>query len=621
MSFPQPPHAGANSPTPFSLMTFMMSNALSDHEKTECWKTIDIIYSNLLNHNGGLRSFAEIVHAIQQQLHNPSLRDGTLLTGVNFPREVYRWFADHHDSGLLDQAVARLGQSKPFLRGLERYLTVAERENRRTESTDPKEHIPLPHNLLKSWSDALALSHWARVQTRRPVNPAPKDIPKDFEEKTRLAKYIFDGMVAEPQDMVERPEDDEEEDGKENAEGNEKAKGKEGKKEKIHAQVKRVREMSDLKKYILSWDWLLVSRSKASLVNSTGTSYLSRFAAHPRHELAVKVTNKGTNATRNRQVKAGQQEHPGEVRPDAASDQASERPKKRRRREKGPLERVAEEHERQAAAAGRAPAVSEPEFAGQINASESDNGNVVSANTNIGSSNTPMNVDRSSSGQNHQGTGVATWQMSTADTYDYPYSTPAGANLPIGSTPYTSLAAPGNRAWTPRPHHRSFAAYASTPTAGPVNNTPNNALALTSAAAPVNNSFNNAPALIGNWDHGFDGYEQGPHEQSYFDLDPHALSAATAVNSRLQTQSSFEDHEPQTQTVSAAQPRATWAHGDGTQAFGAPYSGSSSPTPLSQNAETADTPTAPAGQAANSRDAGPGNGQVKWDGWVIDMED
>ncbi|KAK3484875.1 uncharacterized protein B0T23DRAFT_281895, partial [Neurospora hispaniola] len=332
MSFPQPPHPGANDPTPFSLVALMMSNALSDHEKIECWKTIDIIYDNLLNDDESLRSFAEIANGIQQQFHNPSLQDGRILSGVNFARQVYRWFATHHDSGLIDQAVARLGQSKPFLRGLERYLTVAERENRRTESSDPKEFTPLPQDLLKSWSDALALRHWARVRTSRPVNPVPGDIPKDFEEKARLAKYIFDGMVAEPQNMVERPKVGGQDKGHEQG----KSKGPE-----IHAQVKRVREMSDLKKYILSWDWLVNAIdaekgtpdtvlycneafpkngdyknfreriqsthelvSVASLVNATQPAYLTRFAANPKQELSTKVLNKGTNATRTRQVQA-----------------------------------------------------------------------------------------------------------------------------------------------------------------------------------------------------------------------------------------------------------------------------------------------------------------------------
>lgn len=304
-------------------------------------------------------------------------------------------------------------------------------------------------------------------------------------------------------------------------------------------------------------------------------------------------------------------------------NQSSERPTKRRRKEKGPLERVAEEHERQAAeyerqaaAAGRAPAVSEPELAGQVNASESDNGNVVSPNTSIGSSNTPVNVDRSSSGPNHQGTGVATWQMSAADTY--PLSNPERANLPVGSTPSTSLATLDNGAWTPTPHHQPFAAYASTPAAAPVDNTLNNALTLTSAAPPINNAFNTAHALIGDWGFGIDSPEQSH-------LDPHALSAATAIYSGLQTEFPFDDYEPQTQTAPATQPRATWAHDGGTQTFGAPYSSSSSPTALPQNSETAGTPTAPAGQATNSRDAGPGNRQVTWEGyeyqWLNDIED
>ncbi|KAK3502220.1 hypothetical protein B0T13DRAFT_509026 [Neurospora crassa] len=481
MSFPQPPHPGANDPTPFSLVALMMSNALSDHEKIECWKTIDIIYDNLLNDDESLRSFAEIANGIQQQFHNPSLQDGRILSGVNFARQVYRWFATHHDSGLIDQAVARLGQSKPFLRGLERYLTVAERENRRTESSDPKEFTHLPQDLLKSWSDALALRHWARARTSRPVNPVSGDIPKDFEEKARLAKYIFDGMNAEPADMVERPKVGGQDENQEKP----KSKGPE-----IHAQVKRVREMSDLKKYILSWDWLvnaidaekgtpdtalycneafpkngdyknfrerikstheLVSRSKASLVNATQPAYLTRFAANPKQELSTKVLNKGTNATRTRQVQAGQkvlaanaakQQGPKarrlpvmDTRTNSAtatlgngpaSGQASERPKKRRRVEKSPLERMAEEYELQAARTGHQSAVSEPELTGQASAlkPQSYNGNGVSSNTGVESSYTLFDVDRTSLGQRTRAAEVVTNLMSAASTSTDAYSVP-----------------------------------------------------------------------------------------------------------------------------------------------------------------------------------------------------
>ncbi|KAK1779798.1 hypothetical protein QBC45DRAFT_464743 [Copromyces sp. CBS 386.78] len=345
MSFPQPPIPGDNYPTPFSLMTFMMSDALTDDDKIECWKTIDIVRDNLLHDNGGLRRFSEIQLAAQQPLQNPALRNAALLTGVNFAREVYRWLAIHNDSGLLDESVARLGQSKPFLRGLHQYLTLPERENRKAEESDPKPNTPFPHNeLVKSMSDALAVRYWARVQPRRPVNPAPADVPKTFQEKELYRKRICDGISAEPKDMVEADPDSDDED--EEGEENNKATSKKDKKKEVHPQVQRVRDMSDLKKYILSWDWLesgidaengtpdvvlynndslpkngrykdfkervswmqqVVSRSKASVVNSTQTKFLPRFAAHPRYELSVKLVNKKTNSTRTKQVKAGQQ--------------------------------------------------------------------------------------------------------------------------------------------------------------------------------------------------------------------------------------------------------------------------------------------------------------------------
>ncbi|EGZ72706.1 hypothetical protein NEUTE2DRAFT_60263 [Neurospora tetrasperma FGSC 2509] len=452
MSFPQPPHPGANDPTPFSLVALMMSNALSDHEKIECWKTIDIIYDNLLNDDESLRSFAEIANGIQQQFHNPSLQDGRILSGVNFARQVYRWFATHHDSGLIDQAVARLGQSKPFLRGLERYLTVAERENRRTESSDPKEFTPLPQDLLKSWSDALALRHWARVRTSRPVNPVPGDIPKDFEEKARLAKYIFDGMVAEPANMVERPKVGGQDKGHEQG----KSKGPE-----IHAQVKRVREMSDLKKYILSWDWLVnaIDAEKGTpdtvlycneafpkngdyknfreRIQSThelvSPAYLTRFAANPKQELSTKVLNKGTNATRTRQVQAGQKV----LAANAAKPQGpktTKLPVKATRINSetatlgnGTVQNAglptisAEEYELQAARNGYQSAVSEPELAGQASASEpqSYNGNGVSSNTGVGSSNTLFDVDRTSLEQGTRAAEFVTNPMSAASTDAY----------------------------------------------------------------------------------------------------------------------------------------------------------------------------------------------------------
>lgn len=80
--------------------------------------------------------------------------------------------------------------------------------------------------------------------------------------------------------------------------------------------------------------------------------------------------------------------------PNVAIAQALERPKKRRRVEKSPLERMAEEYEFQAAELGLQ--LFEPELGGQANTLGYNNSNIVLSNNGMGSSGAPFGINPAS---------------------------------------------------------------------------------------------------------------------------------------------------------------------------------------------------------------------------------
>ncbi|KAK3950566.1 hypothetical protein QBC32DRAFT_217076 [Pseudoneurospora amorphoporcata] len=355
---------GFGPPSAFKLKEFMDRLTPVDNEK--CWEIIDAIFDNLVGPDGRTRSLQAIEQVIGYTLRNPVFTDDSYLyiAGVNLPNEVHKWCETLYDINLLENGIAQLGQFKTFLASLDQFLTVAESENRQSTGADKGlMRTPLPQRLVKSWSDKLALLHWAQVRNNRPVNLPPQDIPRIFEEADVHANKIFDGMHSEPEDMVEnliqKKKDEKAKkrtkaggevnnqpngDG-EKTEGDPDAKkSDEGENKKIHAHVQRVRDMSDLSLYIMSWELYdaavkarvgrpdimfysnescpkngryktfpdlirgvtnLVTRSKASIVNVTQVPPLTRFAAHPNYELSSKVTNAVTNATRSEEVVEG----------------------------------------------------------------------------------------------------------------------------------------------------------------------------------------------------------------------------------------------------------------------------------------------------------------------------
>ncbi|CCC14198.1 hypothetical protein SMACR_09054 [Sordaria macrospora] len=348
---------------PFDLTRFMKRDDLTPEDKVVLWRFFDKIFDNLVDNDGNTRSLGAIKQVVQNPLSNPQLSNNPLLTGVNLAQEVQTWCSFLQNLDMLNQGVAKLGQSKTFLTVLDQYLTVPERENRQSNDTDESANrTPLPTRLVKSWSDKLALLHWARIRNNQPVNPPPHDIPKTFEEANVHADKIFDGMHREPDDMVENlimqkkaekankkteggSNNNDQPDGDDNkAEGNPDAKKADDQEKKIHPQAQRARDMSDLSLYVMSWELYdgavkqkvgrpdtmiysnesgvkagryktfpeliqgvtnLVTRSKASIVNVTQVHPLTRFAAHPTQELSTKVTNAVTNAIRDSEIVEG----------------------------------------------------------------------------------------------------------------------------------------------------------------------------------------------------------------------------------------------------------------------------------------------------------------------------
>lgn len=259
---------------------------LGPADKEKCWEVIDTIFDNLIDANGGIRSPKAIEQIVGHPLRNPVLADSSLLNGVSLPVEIYKWCLTLDDINRLEEGIAELGQSKPFLQTLDQLLTTAERNNRpSTEADKATTTVELPASLLNSWSDKLALLLWARVRNNRPVNPTPADIPRTFEKAEEYANKIFDGMLSEPNDMVEniiqrkkeekankgaqaannqasnnnndqaespgdsQPGQDRDGDGNVDAETVDEQQPK-----KVHAQVQRARDMSSLSKYIMSWE-------------------------------------------------------------------------------------------------------------------------------------------------------------------------------------------------------------------------------------------------------------------------------------------------------------------------------------------------------------------------------
>ena len=267
---------------PFDLTRFMKRDDLTPEDKVVLWRFFDKIFDNLVDNDGNTRSLGAIKQVVQNPLSNPQLSNNTLLTGVNLAQEVQTWCSFLQNLDMFNQGVAKLGQSKTVLTVLDQYLTVPERENRQSNDTDESANrTPLPTRLVKSWSDKLALLHWARVRNNQPVNPPPHDIPKTFEEADVHADKIFDGMRREPDDMVENlimqkkaekankkteggSNNNDQPDGDDNkaegnpddnkAEGNPDAKKADDQEKKIHPQAQRARDMSDLSLYVMSWE-------------------------------------------------------------------------------------------------------------------------------------------------------------------------------------------------------------------------------------------------------------------------------------------------------------------------------------------------------------------------------
>lgn len=254
------PAAGFNPLLQFRLTRFMKLPTLSREDKINCWKEIDRIYDNLVDANGGTRSLPAIEQLIGHPLHNPILANNSLLAGVNFPAEVYIWCLERKEDGVLDEAIAHLGQTKPFLVGLEQCLTTQERENRHSTSREKEEeqpqHRPIPPNLVQSYSDVLAFRHWYRSLTSRPVPQNQAEVIGDFNNRAEIAQLLFDAINDEPANMVENIDN--------NVDENDQSEEGNGPKEKkIHPQVVKVRHISPLSKLALSWD-LQVSNPQIS---------------------------------------------------------------------------------------------------------------------------------------------------------------------------------------------------------------------------------------------------------------------------------------------------------------------------------------------------------------------
>ncbi|EAA33543.2 hypothetical protein GE21DRAFT_5288 [Neurospora crassa] len=512
----QPANGPAFGPqNPFDLVEFMKRDDLTRQDKIQCWIFIDRIYDNLVDRNGVTRTLEAIAQIVQNPLFNPQLSDNTLLTGVNLAWEVYKWCSFLQGIDLLDQGIAKLGQTKPFLIGLEQYLTAAERENRRSTPRETKEepnHRPLPANLVQSWSDVLAFRHWYRSITRRPVQANPGDVPTNFERRAEIAQLFYDAIIEEPEDMVETIVADEEEEDRHlqanstNAGKKKKAVhpqnstiAKTEKEVQIHPQVMRVRRISPLSKFALSWDLVhhvenealgtpitapyshetypkgardyagyydivrsvreLVSRSKAAVVNSTEVHYLARASAHPKQEINTKITNKGTNRTRTRQVKAGQKVLAEKKRKIPASNVTSKAKEANRpqtheathvTRPPTISERMAEEYEAQAAELGLQ--LFEPELGGQANTLEYNNSNIILSNNGMGSSGAPIGINPASLVRSSQAAELSTHPTapfgptpSFGEPYDY---TGFMAQVPETQTWDAAPSAPGAAALT-----------------------------------------------------------------------------------------------------------------------------------------------------------------------------
>ncbi|KAK3399686.1 hypothetical protein B0T20DRAFT_332814, partial [Sordaria brevicollis] len=325
---------------PFRLIRFLKWDVLSPEDRISCWRVIDHIYDNLVDANGVTRSLPALEQWIGHPLRNPILSNNAILAGINFPAEVHSWCSERREDGVLDEAIAQLGQSKPFLVGLEQCLTVQERDNRhstsREKAKEQPEHPPIPQNLFQSNSDVLAFCRWYRSLTSRPVEQNQADVIGNFHNRAQTAQLLMDAINNEPENMVENANNTEEHDPSE----------EDNAPQKTHPQVLKVRHISPLSKLALSWELLkhlelkvlgtppivpynnetypkgdraynsyqdrvdalreLLSRSKAAVVNAVETSYLARAVAHPKHEISIKVTNKSVNKTRTRQVQAGQ---------------------------------------------------------------------------------------------------------------------------------------------------------------------------------------------------------------------------------------------------------------------------------------------------------------------------
>ena len=294
MSTAQLPLPGAY---PFRLVRFMKSNVLSRQDIINCWKVFDLVYDNLADDNGVTRSLPAIEQVIGQPLRNPVLTNNHLLGGVNFPRAVYNWCLERMEEEVLDEAIARLGQNKPFLIGLEQYLTDPERENRQAKPREKEAepiHRPLPENLVTSSSDVLALLHWYRSVTNRPVPANADNIPANFNQRRENAQRFYAAMEEEPEDMVERPDSDSEE-----SDDSEEDKEKKNEEEKeVHPQVQRARHMSKLTKFALSWDIEVSSQEKGTILQAFELAVADLIQRHiEREQLGIPNTAPHSHAT------------------------------------------------------------------------------------------------------------------------------------------------------------------------------------------------------------------------------------------------------------------------------------------------------------------------------------
>ena len=238
-------------PIPFDLTDFL--NNLAPQDNVECWKAIDRIYDNLLDNQGRTRSLAAIAQIVQDPIVNPQLADNTLLEGINFAQEVYTTCCILQRHGVLPQAMAKLGQSKPFLPNLARYLTMAERENRHTTAQEAQaepNHPHIPPDLLKSSTDVLAFQYWYHSLVHRVVPGNHSDVPKNFAVRAGIARRLFDAILEEPENMIERAIPNDSTNPQDNVDQEEEG-------EKVHPQVLKVRQLSPLSKLALSWDMIV----------------------------------------------------------------------------------------------------------------------------------------------------------------------------------------------------------------------------------------------------------------------------------------------------------------------------------------------------------------------------